>query len=177
MRRSHVCSLMSSREMIKLRRPQTVVEHRRGLTRNLTRLGGAVMKPTTEIWKPIPAFEGLYEASSSGRIRSLDRITAHGTTRKGRVLKGHRHPDGHLTLSLWRDGNRRSCLACSRARSRAKSSDVPFTADLADRYFNSIEAARRGEPATDPLPNKKRRDPVTGRYTAGRRVWPEGEDK
>ena len=54
------------------------------------------MKPTTEIWKPIPAFEGLYEASSSGRIRSLDRITAHGTTRKGRVLKGHRHPDGHL---------------------------------------------------------------------------------
>ena len=34
------------------------------------------MKPTTEIWKPIPAFEGLYEASSSGRIRSLDRITA-----------------------------------------------------------------------------------------------------
>ena len=64
------------------------------------------MKPTTEIWKPIPAFVGLYEASSSGRIRSLDRITAHGTTRKGRVLKGHRHPDGHLTLSLWRDGNR-----------------------------------------------------------------------
>ena len=275
------------------------------------------MKPTTEIWKPIPAFEGLYEASSSGRIRSLDRITAHGTTRNGRFLKGHRHPDGHLTLSLWRDGNRnrryvhrlvlsafagepkpgqiarhlndnpadnrvenlawgtpkensqdsvrlggnarvrrkvcprghklsdpnlvaskseghreclacsrvmlpvsdpcfkkqsdlkyqeiidgthearknickrghplepwnvapsgastnrRSCLACSRARSRAKSSDVPFTADLADRYFNSIEAARRGEPATDPLPNKKRRDPVTGRYTAGRRIWPE----
>ena len=34
------------------------------------------MNPTTEIWKPIPAFEGLYEASSSGRIRSLDRITA-----------------------------------------------------------------------------------------------------
>lgn len=26
-----------------------------------------------EIWKPIPGFEGIYEASSLGRIRSLDR--------------------------------------------------------------------------------------------------------
>ncbi|MBU9788921.1 endonuclease, partial [Lentilactobacillus sp. G22-6] len=27
-----------------------------------------------EIWKAIPGFEGIYEASSYGRIRSLNRI-------------------------------------------------------------------------------------------------------
>lgn len=42
----------------------------------------------SETWKAIPGWEGLYEASSSGRIRSLDREKAPGGRRgsKGRVL-------------------------------------------------------------------------------------------
>ena len=35
-----------------------------------------------EQWRPIPGFEGLYEASDRGRIRSLDR-----DKRRGRLLK------------------------------------------------------------------------------------------
>lgn len=28
----------------------------------------------TETWKPIPGYEGLYEVSDHGRVRSLDRV-------------------------------------------------------------------------------------------------------
>lgn len=56
-----------------------------------------------EIWKAIPGFEGLYEASSLGRIRSLDRlvIRADGRTRqqRGRVLK-QTPMSGYLMVSL-----------------------------------------------------------------------------
>ena len=37
-----------------------------------------------EIWKDIPGFEGLYQASTFGRVRSLDRIITRGaSTRRG----------------------------------------------------------------------------------------------
>lgn len=43
-----------------------------------------------EIWKPIAGYEGLYEVSSLGRIRSLDRVSVHSdgksTRRTGRLL-------------------------------------------------------------------------------------------
>ena len=49
---------------------------------------------TTETWKPIPGFEGKYEASDLGRVRSVDRrvktvdkLGRHRTRRlKGKVL-------------------------------------------------------------------------------------------
>lgn len=36
---------------------------------------------TTELWAPIPGFEGSYEVSTCGRVRSLDRVI---TFRDGR---------------------------------------------------------------------------------------------
>lgn len=42
-----------------------------------------------ENWQDIPGYEGLYEVSSLGRVRSLDRPQKNGQVRKGRVLKGH----------------------------------------------------------------------------------------
>lgn len=41
------------------------------------------MKPT---WKPIPGYEGFYEISESGTVRSLDRMVD-DRLRKGRTLK------------------------------------------------------------------------------------------
>lgn len=56
-----------------------------------------------EIWKAIPGFEGLYEASDLGRIRSLDRLVmrADGRTRqhRGKVLK-QTPMSGYLMVSL-----------------------------------------------------------------------------
>lgn len=62
-----------------------------------------------EIWKDIPGFEGRYQASSQGRIRSLDRIVIYvgkkqsTYTRKmtGRILKPGRFcKAGHLSVVL-----------------------------------------------------------------------------
>lgn len=43
-----------------------------------------------EIWKPVKGFEGLYEVSNLGRVKSLDRIvsrTSRPQTIKTRILK------------------------------------------------------------------------------------------
>lgn len=64
-----------------------------------------------ELWKPIPSWEGFYEASSTGRIRSLDRPKANpigrGRGSKGRVLVQVRSAGSpYLKVSLT-DGARR----------------------------------------------------------------------
>lgn len=63
----------------------------------------------TENWKPIPTWEGSYEASDLGRVRSLDRVTTFrgGAVRRasrGRVLSPLNHTGGYLRVCLWRDG-------------------------------------------------------------------------
>ena len=40
-----------------------------------------------EIWKPVPGYEGKYEVSSLGRVRSLDRIDEENHFRKGQIMK------------------------------------------------------------------------------------------
>lgn len=62
-----------------------------------------------EIWKDIPGFEGEYQASSHGRVRSVDhrvRVVARGTeaTRlsHGRVLRPGRSKSGHVSVVLGR---------------------------------------------------------------------------
>ena len=40
-----------------------------------------------EIWKPIEGYEGVYEVSNLGRVRSLTRIDSRGRLREGVVLK------------------------------------------------------------------------------------------
>ena len=59
-----------------------------------------------EIWKPIPDYEGLYEVSNKGRIKSLDRLVtmSNGRVRptKGFMLKqtrGTRTGYNHVCLS------------------------------------------------------------------------------
>ena len=63
-----------------------------------------------ETWKDIPGYEGLYQASTFGRVRSVDRIVPHGafdTTRpvRGRILKvGTRPGDGRVVVNLSKVG-------------------------------------------------------------------------
>ena len=40
-----------------------------------------------EIWKDIPGYEGKYQVSNLGRIRSLDRIDDENHFRKGQIMK------------------------------------------------------------------------------------------
>lgn len=68
------------------------------------------MTPTDEIWRPIPGYLGLYEASSLGRVRGCARIVKHSTGSpkqwRERVLKQHVHrtPNGRYFVCLAKDG-------------------------------------------------------------------------
>lgn len=72
----------------------------------------------SEIWKSIPGYEGYYEASSLGRIRSVDRrvvtsrIRADGApvveNRVGRIRKTRHSRDGYLLVNLSVDGVRKT---------------------------------------------------------------------
>ena len=65
-----------------------------------------------EVWKDIPGFEGEYQASTFGRIRSLDVLKEYinfkGTyctqRKKGKVLKPYPQAGGYMTVTLYRDG-------------------------------------------------------------------------
>lgn len=59
--------------------------------------GGAL----TEEWRDIPGYEGRYQASSEGRVRSVDWVLADGRLLRGKVLKGSPvGKTGHLAVSL-----------------------------------------------------------------------------
>lgn len=63
-----------------------------------------------ERWRDIIGFEGLYQVSNLGRVRSLDRVIGSdkrsNQTRKGRILKPAKgNKFGHLKVNLWRNNN------------------------------------------------------------------------
>lgn len=60
---------------------------------------------STEVWKDIEDFEGLYQVSNLGRVRSLDRIDKNGQFRNGRVLADKHNNRGYHTIALYRGGN------------------------------------------------------------------------
>jgi len=55
---------------------------------------------TPAVWKAIGGYEGQYEVSSRGEIRSLDRIMPHGVFRRGRPMRTKRDRNGYLTVGL-----------------------------------------------------------------------------
>lgn len=61
-----------------------------------------------EIWKDIRGYEGLYQVSNTGRIRSLDRYIKHSSGNglqimRGRVIKLKLH-NGYYFIGLHKDG-------------------------------------------------------------------------
>lgn len=54
-------------------------------------------------WQPIPGYEGLYEVSDLGQIRSLPRKGGNNRTYGGKILKPLLRPP-YLTVVLSRDG-------------------------------------------------------------------------
>ena len=49
-----------------------------------------------ETWKAVPGYEGLYEVSDQGRVRSFARY------KSGRILRPGRMPQGHMSVALGR---------------------------------------------------------------------------
>lgn len=64
------------------------------------------MLKTIEEWRPVPGYEGLYEVSNMGRVRSLDRMETFGGVtrpRKGRELS-QIQKRGYRLVKLCKDG-------------------------------------------------------------------------
>lgn len=58
----------------------------------------------TEVWKPIKGYEGLYEVSNLGNVRSVDRYVTNGKgycLLKGKPKKALPHSKGYLIVGLW----------------------------------------------------------------------------
>lgn len=60
-------------------------------------------------WRPVPDWEGFYEVTAEGRIRSLSRVVRSAynsrTYKNGKELQPVAHPRfGYLTVGLSRDG-------------------------------------------------------------------------
>ena len=64
----------------------------------------------TELWKDVPSYEGIYQVSNQGSVRSLDRLMVCSGSVKGRytsfkkgiLLRPGRMPSGHVSVALGR---------------------------------------------------------------------------
>lgn len=64
-----------------------------------------MMPRRIRVWKDIEGYEGHYQVSNYGEVRSLDRTTTHGHMWKSRIRKPAQHSAGYLIISLWK-GNK-----------------------------------------------------------------------
>lgn len=55
-----------------------------------------------EIWKDIPDFEGLYQVSNLGRVKSLN----YNHTKNEKILKNRKGKRGYLYVALWKNKKR-----------------------------------------------------------------------
>lgn len=53
-----------------------------------------------ETWRDVPGWEGLYQVSDIGNVRSLDRLTSAGRLVKGRLLRAATNRDGYAHVGL-----------------------------------------------------------------------------
>ncbi len=66
----------------------------------------------SETWKDIDGYEGLYQVSDLGRVRSLDRVVSDGIggkrKLKGKVLKPNTKFSGHQFVNIYKNGTLKS---------------------------------------------------------------------
>jgi len=59
-------------------------------------------------WKDVPEYEGLYQVSDTGLIKTLERYTIQGKLIKERILIGGIDKDGYRLVLLCRDGHKKT---------------------------------------------------------------------
>lgn len=66
----------------------------------------ADLEQGSEAWRPVVTFEGYYEVSDFGRVRSIDRTLSSGRHRRGKMLSPKTSKSGHQSLCLCRGGTK-----------------------------------------------------------------------
>jgi hypothetical protein len=67
------------------------------IAKTLSRLG-------IEVWKDIPEYEGFYQVSNLGKVKSLDRIDERGRKLKGKIIKTRLFSTGYFVVNLCKNG-------------------------------------------------------------------------
>lgn len=106
------------------------------------------MTPTREEWRPVVGYEGLYEVSDQGRVRSLDRwvmIPGHKQPwlRPGRLMRMASDGQGRRVAILTRDGKHH----------RVRAYVLVLEAFVGPRPPGLIACHNDGNPSHDVLPN------------------------
>ena len=56
-----------------------------------------------QVWEDIPGYEGLYQVSNTGKVRSL----GNNKSRKTKILKQNTTKNGYKRVGLWKNGKRK----------------------------------------------------------------------
>lgn len=62
------------------------------------------MRTIAEVWADVPGYEGMYQVSDRGRMKSLDRLNSRGHRIKGRMLRTPLDYKGYPSIALSKGG-------------------------------------------------------------------------
>lgn len=93
-----------------------------------------------EIWKDIPNYEGLYQVSSFGNIKSLARKVYYNDHRGFRInnerkLKPNKNIQGYLYVILYNNGTKKTYM-CHKLVAMAFLNHIPCGFDLVVNHIN-----------------------------------------
>lgn len=125
----------------------------------------------TEEWRPVVGYEGQYEVSSIGRVRSLDRKAKirGGAYRvvKGQALKPQKHSAGYRTVNLGRRNQKliHELVAAAFIGPKPEGSEIRhLNGDPTDNAVNNLAYGTRSENMRDVARYDK---PIPGRIKVG----------
>ena len=118
-------------------------------------------------WRSVVGFEGLYEVSSTGLVRSIDRVVKNGysTTRvaKGVILKAGKKSNGYLQVCLGRTKNRyvHRLVAEAFVQNPLNRNEIDhIDGDRANNNSNNLRWVTRSENNLNPIWRNKRQIPI-----------------
>lgn len=140
-----------------------------------------------EIWKNIKGFEGLYQVSSEGRVKSLERKVTKGDgerTVKERILKPYMDRGGYLLVGLCAGGKRKTLkvhrLVCEAFHEKleVKNEVNHINEDKTDNRACNLEWCSRGDNVNYGTRNERSAKALSksvGQYTLHGeliKIWP-----
>lgn len=61
-----------------------------------------------ERWKDIKGYEGLYQVSNFGRIKSVERVSTTGQHLHEKIMKTCKDKGGYVFIGLWKNGKKKN---------------------------------------------------------------------
>ena len=129
-----------------------------------------------EIWKRIKNYEGLYEVSNFGRVKSLERIDSNKHPIKERLLKCGKVDGGYLAVALCKNGKHKTFLIhrlVAQAfisnpnnlpqvnhKDENKENNVVKNLEYCDQFYNNVYGTRIQRASNKLINHPKKSKPV-----------------